>query len=120
MDADYSIDVIDDRILITTDKDAPNYRVMSTSVETPGQEHWTELIPESKDKLSYISAVAGHLYAVYEHNASSRIAVYTLDGTHLHDVELPTVGSAGVSGYWTKPDAHISFSSFAHPSTTYD
>ncbi|UCF68295.1 MAG: hypothetical protein JSV80_03055, partial [Acidobacteriota bacterium] len=122
MDYEYRAEVVADRLLIRTDWEAPNYRVMVASVKKPGRDHWRELIPESEDKLSYIAPVGGHLYAVYQRNASTRIAVHKLDGTYLNDVELPTIGSAGVWGYWSKPTVWVSFSSFAHPTSihTYD
>jgi prolyl oligopeptidase len=119
MDNKYRVTVVEDRLLITTDWDAPNYRVMTTSVDRPGREHWRELIPESEDRLSYVSPVAGHLYAIYQHNASTRVAVFDLDGGHLRDLTLPTTGSAAVWGYWSKPTVWVSFSSFAHPTTVY-
>jgi prolyl oligopeptidase len=119
MDSEYSVDIVDDTILIQTDWQAPNYRVMATSADKPGRENWRELIPESEDVLSYISPVGGKLYAVYQHNAATKIKVFELDGTFLQDIELPTIGSAGVSGYWSKPNVWVSFSSFAHPSTVY-
>ena len=119
MDAEYNLDVVDDTVIITTDWEAPRYRVMVTSVDEPEREHWKELIPQSDDTLSYVAPIAGKLFAVYQHNAHTRIAVYTLEGEHLHDLELPTMGSAGVWGFWSKPDVWVSFSSFAHPSTVY-
>ena len=119
MDASYGVDVVDGKLLITTDKDAPNYKVYVTDVDKPAREHWTEWLPEGEDVLSYVSPVAGKVYAVYEHNATTRIAVHELDGTHLHDVELPTLGSAWVWGYWSKEQTWLSFSSYAFPSTVY-
>ena len=119
MDFEYSVDVVEGRAFITTDWDAPNYRVMVADAGAPQQESWTELIPASDDKLSYINLVDGHLYAVYQHNAATRIEVFTLDGEKLHTIPLPTVGSAGVSGLWSKPGVQVSFSSFASPAATY-
>ena len=119
MDFAYDIDVVDDKVLIKTDWEAPNYRVMIADAASPQQDNWTEFIPESADKLSYIAPIDGHIYAVYQHNAATEIAVYTLEGEKLQNIELPTVGSAGVWGYWSKPGVWLSFSSFATPSSVY-
>jgi prolyl oligopeptidase len=119
MDARYGVDVVEDKLLITTDHDAPRYQVFITEVDQPGEEHWRPFIPEGEDVLSYISAVGGKIYAVYKHDAATRIAVYSLEGEHLQDIALPTVGSAGVWGHWSKPRTWVSFSSFAHPSAVY-
>jgi prolyl oligopeptidase len=91
MDNEYSVDVVDDTILVHTDWEAPNYRVMATSVRNPGRDNWRELIPESEDVLSYIAPIGGKLYAVYQHNAATQIKVFELDGTLVHDIELPTI-----------------------------
>ena len=53
------------------------------------------------------------------HNASTRIAVYNLKGTHLRDITLPALGSATVSGNWGQPDVWVSFKSFNFPPTVY-
>ncbi len=119
MENDYRVEVIEDRLYIVTDWEAPNYRVMTTTVDRPGREHWEEFIPESGDKLNGLLPIAGQFYADYDHAASTRIAVYDAGGTHRHDIELPTMGSAGVWGYWSKPTTWLSFSSFAFPSTVY-
>jgi prolyl oligopeptidase len=121
-DTDSHVDVVGDTVYITTDWHAPNYRVMATTVDRPGRDHWESLIPESEDRLMYINPVGGKIYAVYQHNAATRISVYEPDGRHLDDIGLPTIGSASVWGYWSKPTVWLSFSSFAHPTSvfTYD
>jgi len=119
MDAQYSLQIIDDVALITTDWGAPKYRVMRASLEAPAREGWEEFIPEGEDTLSSLAAVGGHLYAIYEHNAATRIVRYGLDGSSPGELTLPTVGSGGVYGYWSKPETRVSFASYAHPSTLY-
>jgi prolyl oligopeptidase len=119
MDAQYSAEEINARLYITSDKDAPMSRVWVTDVGDPERSHWKELIPESADNLEYISFVAGHLYGVYAHNATSRIKIYDLEGKYLRDLPLPTLGTASVSGYFSKKDVWVGFSSFTYPSTVF-
>jgi len=119
MENDYRVEVVDGRLFITTDWEAPNYRVMTTTVDKPGREHWVEFLPETEDKLNGLSPIAGKLYADYDHDASTLIRVYDIDGSHLHDIPLPTTGSAGVWGHWSKPTVWLSFTSFAFPTTVY-
>ncbi len=119
MDSEYDIRVFDDRLIITTDWEAPNYRVMTASVDQPGREHWRELIPESEDGIWVTHGIAGKLFVQYFHQAATRIAVYELDGTYLHDVPLPTLGFAYPHGNWSKPEVRMVFSSFAHPPAIY-
>jgi len=120
LDAEYGVDIIEDKILIRTDKDAPLYKVYITDVDKPARENWRELIPEHvKDKLNYISAINGHLYASYMHNAHSVVKIFDLEGNYLRDMPFPTLGSGGVSGYWSQPEIWVYFSSFTYPSTTF-
>ncbi len=119
-DAQYRVYFIGDSILIHTDLDAPRYRVFITDASHPEREFWLEFIPEDpRDKLNYIVPVAGHLYAVYMHNAHTRIRIYNLAGDFLRDLKLPALGTADVSGRWYQPEVWVSFSSFTYPSTTF-
>ena len=119
-DGQYIIDFVDDKILIRTDKDAPLYMVYITDTDKPERENWKVFIPQhEKDRLDYIASIAGHIYAVYQHNAYTQIKIYNLEGEYIRDLPLPTIGSAYVSGYWSKPDVWVSFSSFTYPSTTF-
>ncbi|MEE2827881.1 MAG: prolyl oligopeptidase family serine peptidase [Myxococcota bacterium] len=119
MDSSYKAFVVEDRLVILTDWEAPNYRVMTTSLDAPGRDHWTELIPETDNRLNSLSPIGGRLYANYLDKAATRIEVLSSEGEALGPVILPTVGTANVSGYWSKPRVLLSFSTFTHPSATY-
>lgn len=120
LDAQYSADIVGDRLLITTDLDAPMLQTFATDAARPSRADWKVLIPEDPDgKLSYINPVAGTIYAVYEAKAHTRIKLFDLEGRYLRDLPLPALGSAHVSGYWSKPDVWVTFSSFVHPSETF-
>jgi prolyl oligopeptidase len=119
-DAIYRVTLIENKFFITTDLDAPMYKVYVTDVDKPGKENWREFIPENKkDKLSYIVGIAGHIYAVYQHNAYTKVKIYDIEGKYIKDLPLPTLGTCRVSGYWSKPDIWVWFSSFTYPSTIF-
>lgn len=119
MDAQYDVNVIEDKLIIWTDADAPKGKVYITNIDKPTKENWRLLIPEAEDNLSYVTGIAGHLYAVYVHNAHNIIKIFDLNGNYTSDLSLPTIGSAYVWGYWSKTDIWVQFSSFTHPSTTF-
>lgn len=118
-DAQYSVSEIDGKLVIQTDKDAAKGIVYVTDVDKPARENWRVLIPEAEDKLEYLAAVGGNLYAVYTHNAHALIKIYARDGKYIRELPLPTMGSASVWGYWTKPDVWVHFTSFTYPGTTF-
>ncbi|MBX2801060.1 MAG: prolyl oligopeptidase family serine peptidase [Myxococcales bacterium] len=111
--------VVDDTLLITTDLDAPNMRVMAADPRNPGKDQWRELIPEREDVLKGVTPAAGKLYATYQRDASTAIVVFDLEGNELHEVPLPTLGTASVWGRWDLDEVQITFQSFAVPSTVY-
>ncbi len=120
LDAEYNVEFVEDKILIHTDKDAPLYMVYVTDIDKPERENWQVFLPEhEKDKLNYTSAIAGHIYASYMHNAYSVVKIYDLEGNYLRDLPFPTIGSGGASGYWSQPEVWVGFSSFTYPSTTF-
>jgi len=118
-DAQYSIEVIEDKLIIWTDLDAPKGKVYVTDVNKPAKENWKELISETVDNLLFITGIAGHLYAVYSHNAYTVIKIYTLDGEFVRELPLPSIGSASIAGHWSKPDVWVTFSSFTYPRTIF-
>ncbi len=55
MENEYGIDIVEGKILITTNEDAPRKMVYVTDVDQPERENWKVFLPEhDKDKLSNI------------------------------------------------------------------
>lgn len=110
-----------DRILVYTNLDAPNYRLVELNIYNPTPENWKDVIPEQSDMvLSGVSMTGGKLFADYMKDASTRIKVYDLNGNFENDVELPGIGSSG--GFRGKQDhteTFYSFTSFTNPTETY-
>ncbi len=118
-DALYSPLIIGNDIYIFTNRNAPNYKVYKTDFQHLEKEHWQEFIPEQKDRLVDFDAIGGYLYANYLHNASTQIKVLNLDGKVLQTIDLPSLGSASMRGYWSRPETRLSFSSFTVPSENF-
>ena len=51
MDAEYSADVYGEHVYILTNWNAPKYRLMRVSVDSPERANWEEIMPESNDLL---------------------------------------------------------------------
>ena len=119
MKGEHWAQVVEDQLLVVTDWNAPNYRLMAAPLTKPGQENWRELIAETEDRLNGVEPIGGFLYANYLHNATTRIDVYSLSGERLGEVKLPTVGTASTSGYWSRARTLVTFSTFTHPRATY-
>jgi len=120
-DNDFSvIDVMDGKILVMTDYKAPKYRLLSIDPKKPSEAHWTELIPESEFVLQSVDLIGGKLIANYLRDAHSVAMVFNADGSLLHEVAFPTIGSVGgFSGRNDSAEAFYAFSSYAYPTTIF-
>ncbi|HEX3235444.1 MAG TPA: S9 family peptidase [Gemmatimonadales bacterium] len=78
---EYTVTHHGSRFLITTNDDAPNFRLVSAPVENPGKAAWTEVLPHRPAvKLDSTDAFRDHL-VVYEREAGLRqIRVLPLAG----------------------------------------
>jgi len=62
----------------------------------------------------------GKLYCQYEHNASSLLRLYSLQGKKLDDIALPTIGSVFASGgKWNRNEMFFGFHSYTVPPSIY-
>jgi oligopeptidase B len=87
---EYALDHRGERFVIVTNDEAPNFRLLEAPVDTPGREHWRELIPHREDvRLLGVDAFADHL-ALYERaNALRRIRVVDPDTAEGESLEQP-------------------------------
>ena len=89
----YNADVYDGKVYITTNEDAPRYRVFVTDAGNFEREAWKEIIPQTDAVLQGAAVFGGKFFAQYEQNASSQLKLFDLDGKKLSDIELPAIGT---------------------------
>ena len=112
----YSADIYKNKIYITTNEGAPRYHVFVADPTNPKRENWKELIPQTDAVLQGLSVFGGKLFAQYEHNASSQLKLFDVEGKKLDDIALPTIGTVFASGgKWDKNEAYFGFQSFTVP-----
>ena len=105
---------------LLTNLDAPSYRVIAIDLEEPSKENWKEILPESEDVLEDVRLVNEQLVASYLHDAHSRLAIFSKDGTLQKEIELPTLGSvASLTGRREDDEMFFAFESFVYPTTIY-
>ena len=116
----YAGEVYNGKIYITTNEDAPRYRVFVTDAGNYERSAWKELIPQSNAVLQGTAVYGGRLLAQYEQNASSQLKLFDLDGKKLNDIELPAIGTVfGTGGRWDRDEVFFGFQSFTTPPTIY-
>lgn len=105
------IDTDGNKLIIVTDLDAPNNRVVTVDASNPTPENWKDLIPETENVLNP-STGGGYIFANYMEDAVSQIKQYDFNGKLVREIELPGIGSAG--GFGAKKDDDILYYSFTN------
>src|SRR5579859_3298428 len=116
----YRGDVYDGKLYITTNEDAPRYRVFVTDAGNFDREAWKEIIPQSDAVLQGAAVFGGKLFTQYEQNASSQLKIFDLEGKKLNDVALPAIGTVfGTGGRWDRDELFYGFQSFTFAPSIY-
>ncbi|MBS1572259.1 MAG: S9 family peptidase [Bacteroidetes bacterium] len=110
-------DTKEDFIYLSTDKDAPNNKLVKFNINKPSE--WTTIIPEAKEVLD-VSTGGGYLFAKYMKDALTVVKQLDYDGKLIKDIQLPGKGTAGgFSGEEKDKDLYFSFSNYITPPTIY-
>ena len=116
----YGGEVYNNKLYITTNEDAPRYRVFVADAGNYDREAWKELIPQTDAVLQGAAVFGGKLFAQYEQNASSQLKIFDLDGKRLNDLTLPTLGTVfGSGGRWNRDEVFYGFQSFTFAPSIY-
>jgi len=116
----YSGEIHKGKLYITSNEDAPRFRVFVVDAAHASRENWKEIIPQSDAVLKGTGVIGGKLFAQYEKNVNSQLKLFELDGKPIQDIPLPTIGTVtGTGGRWDRNEAFFSFSSFTVPPSVY-
>ena len=116
----YGGSIYNGRLYITTNEDAPRYRVFVAEAGNYERDDWKELIPETGSVLQGVGVWGGKLFAQYEQNATSQLKIFGIDGTMQKELALPALGTVFASeGKWDRDELFYGFLSFTVPPTIY-
>ncbi|MEO7361187.1 MAG: prolyl oligopeptidase family serine peptidase [Gemmatimonadaceae bacterium] len=114
------IDNVGEKLLVLTNRHAPNRRVVLIDPLRPQEEHWQTVIAEKPEPLEGASTSGGKLFVSYLKDVSSRVCVHALNGSFEHEVALPGLGTtAGFGGEAHATSVFYTFASFLAPPTVY-
>ncbi|HXG46101.1 MAG TPA: prolyl oligopeptidase family serine peptidase [Methylomirabilota bacterium] len=103
-----------------TDLSAPRGRIIAIDLTRPARSQWTELVPESQDRLEGANLVNNQLFALYLKDAHTDVRVFDLTGRLVRTVELPGIGTAGgFGGKRRDTETFFAFASYTTPPTIY-
>jgi len=122
LDARFFGGVAGDQLLLQSNWEAPNGRVLAIDVENPARESWRELVPEQDDAvISSVSTAGGRLFVNYLQDVKSRVVSFDpKTGKELETIQFDTLGTvSNVGGQWDRDEAFFVFTSFHIPTTVY-
>ncbi|ENJ1790369.1 S9 family peptidase [Vibrio parahaemolyticus] len=112
----YLIDSQDETLLLYTNLDAPNGKVVRYNTQT---EQWADVIAEQEQPLE-ISKGGGYLFATYMVDVLSKVKQFTYQGEWIRDVELPGEGTAyGLAGKKEETTLYYTFTNYVTPPTIF-
>lgn len=108
------------KLIIQTNLNAPNGKLVVADISAPEKSNWKDLIPETKDNLQYVSTAGKKIFANYLKDANTFVRRFTYEGKHEQDVELPGIGTAyGFNGKHHEKTIYYGFTSFTYPNTVF-
>lgn len=114
------IDNIGGQLLIKTNQDAPNFKIVLVDPKNPANANWKTVIGEKSDVLQGVGTGGGYLFCSYLKDASTRVYQYTYDGKLVREIKLPGIGAAsGFDGKSKDKSLFYTFTSYTYPPTIY-
>lgn len=108
------------RLIIRTNLNAPNGKIVVTDAARPTPENWKDLIPETSEPIRSVSTAGKKIFVSYLKDAKSLIKQYDYNGNLEREVELPAIGTAGgFGGRQTDTEVYYTFTSFTYPPTIF-
>ena len=115
----YIIDNVGSKLLLVTNLNAANKKIVSVDASNPTPEHWVDVIPETEFVLN-ASKGSGYIFANYMVDAISKVKQYDYQGNLITEIELPGLGTAaGFSGKKEDAVLYYSFTNYNTPSNLY-
>jgi prolyl oligopeptidase len=113
------IDHFEGKVYVLTNYKAPNKQLMAFDPAKPELGNWITVIPEKDEVLETASIIGGRFFIRYMKDASHHLYAYDISGKPLYEVQLPTIGTVGISGKMDENEAFYTFTSYTFPPTIY-
>jgi prolyl oligopeptidase len=108
------------KLLIQTDLNAPNGKVVIVDAANPAVGNWKDLIPETDNAMQNVSNVGKKLFVNYLKDASTQVKQFDYNGKLEREITLPAIGSAnGFNGEKGDKETYYTFTSFTTPTSIY-
>ncbi len=111
---------IGDKLLVLTNRHAPNRRVVLLDPANAAEANWVTILAQRDEPLDGVTTAGGRLFATYLKDVTTRAHVFDLTGVAEREIALPGLGSAvGFHGERDVTSVFYTFTSFTAPPTVY-
>ncbi len=103
-----------------TDVETPRGRIIAVDTHQPERENWKILVPQNEAVIDFATLINHQFVIAYMRDVHHEIVVYNLEGQHVRDISLPSLGTvSSLSGQEDDSELLFSFTSFLYPSTSF-
>ena len=110
----------EDKIVVATQLNAPNGRIVEINPKQPEPRHWREIVHESQSRIETFVVWKRKLFLKFTNNLRSRIEVYDFHGVREHVIHAPDQGTLTLfAPHAASEKVFWSFTSFNRPPTVF-
>ncbi len=107
-------------LLVYTDNNAPNGRIVRINPANPAPDQWTAIVAETNEPIDGVGVAGGKIFVTYMKDVASKAYVHNLEGTLENEVALPGLGAvAGFGGNMDDKFVFYDYASFMYPTTIF-
>ncbi|MGQ9819426.1 MAG: prolyl oligopeptidase family serine peptidase [Candidatus Kapaibacteriales bacterium] len=109
-----------DRLYYFTNYEAPNFKLLMTSINKPDFHSAKTIISEMNYPIESFEITSDYLILNIKKDVMSKLYVYDLDGNFIQDLPLPDFGNIGSMNYHKESNTvYVSLMTFTAPSKIY-
>ncbi len=114
------LEAVRGELLVFTDNEAPNGRVLRIDPAKPERANWKVIIAPKNDTIDSVAVAGGKVIATYMKDVASKAYVHNLEGALENEVELPGLGSvSGFGGNMDDTSLFYTYTSFNYPTSIF-
>jgi prolyl oligopeptidase len=108
------------RLIIQTDLNAPNNKIVEVDFAKPTAENWKDIVSETENAMQGVGTAGKKMFVNYLKDAQTLIKQFDYKGNLEREVELPAIGTAsGFGGKAEDKEIYYSFTSFIYPTSIF-
>jgi len=107
---------VGDPLIVLTDWQAPNFRILALEPTNPEESNWRELIPETNHQIHGCAVAGGQIFVCYVENCNAQVEIFDRNGAKCGVLPCPEGGTVQLLPRSIESDTlFCQFTSFSQP-----